>query len=225
MPFTDTTTQRQTAPATGSDCQFCGELESRTLPAPLAASTDITQRFVVDAAHWVAFPSVSPLRIGHVLVVPRRHLCSCAQASTHERAELEAITTDLSERLRTLGDKTLVFEHGIGQGRTGGCGIDHAHLHMVPCRPQEHADAFARLSTAVGPLEVGDTLSGFLADAPADSSYALIGTLDRVACRFSHDVPSQTLRRAVAEAIGCPTWDWRDLTDWSEYETTYAQLA
>lgn len=208
-----------------SGCPFCAELEGGRLETGLAAATHVTERFVLEADHWVAFPSVSPLRTGHVLVVPRRHLCSCAQASAKERAELDIVAAELSAKLRTSGHDALVFEHGVGRGRSGGCGIDHAHLHMLPCDRDEHDEAVSALAAALGPLDRLGSLSRYLDATSGSDSYALIGSVERVFCHVSHEIPSQTLRRAVAQAVGCPTWDWRDLTDWPTFERTYAQLA
>jgi ATP adenylyltransferase len=73
-----------------------------------------------------------PYNNGHLMVVPRRHIASLADATADELAELMAFTRDaeiaLSEAYNPQG-----INVGINLGRPAGAGIvDHVHIHLVP---------------------------------------------------------------------------------------------
>jgi ATP adenylyltransferase len=73
-----------------------------------------------------------PYNNAHLLVAPRRHVATLADASVEERAaiiELTArVTTALSGSMRPDG-----FNMGINQGKVAGAGIsEHLHLHVTP---------------------------------------------------------------------------------------------
>jgi hypothetical protein len=112
-----------------------------------------------------------------------------------------------------------VFEHGIRKDGSGGCGVVHAHLHVLPLEN----DVVDRVRNRV----VKDFTGALDADLPCffedvqNTSYLLFG-------RFSHSlvlvpsngVPSQYLRRSIAEEAGFGRWDWREYYGWDDFDCT-----
>ncbi|MDR1110016.1 MAG: HIT domain-containing protein [Deltaproteobacteria bacterium] len=73
-----------------------------------------------------------PYNNGHLMVAPRRHVATLAQASGAERlamANLAARATEVLDRAQGPDG----YNMGINQGRVAGAGIaDHLHLHVTP---------------------------------------------------------------------------------------------
>jgi ATP adenylyltransferase len=84
------------------------------------------------AAHNFAVMNLYPYNGGHVMVAPKRHIGSLAEAGAEELAEMMA----LAKRL----EKAISEEYapdglnlGMNLGKAAGAGVaDHIHLHLVP---------------------------------------------------------------------------------------------
>jgi ATP adenylyltransferase len=94
----------------------------------------------VEAAPLVLFGGVTcfvilnlyPYNNGHLMVVPRRHVASLAEAKPEELAEMiqlaRAAEMALTEAYHPQG-----LNVGMNLGRAAGAGVaDHMHVHVVP---------------------------------------------------------------------------------------------
>jgi ATP adenylyltransferase len=73
-----------------------------------------------------------PYNNGHLMVVPRRHVASLADASPEEQAELMGLTR-ASEMALTEVYHPQGLNVGMNLGRAAGAGVaDHMHIHVVP---------------------------------------------------------------------------------------------
>jgi len=73
-----------------------------------------------------------PYTGGHVMVAPRRHVGTLADATPDELAETMALARKLEQVLREEY-KPDGINLGMNLGRPAGAGVaDHIHLHMVP---------------------------------------------------------------------------------------------
>lgn len=73
-----------------------------------------------------------PYNNGHVMVVPRRHIATLAQATADELTELMALVRDC-ERVLTAAYAPHGINVGLNLGRAAGAGVaDHLHVHLVP---------------------------------------------------------------------------------------------
>lgn len=73
-----------------------------------------------------------PYTGGHVMVTPKRHLASLAEATPAELAELMALARRLEQVFREVY-RPDGLNLGMNLGRAAGAGIaDHIHLHVVP---------------------------------------------------------------------------------------------
>lgn len=75
---------------------------------------------------------ISPMRLGHLLLISETHHRSFAQAVAREgqvRAALEVVVRGI----RAQFPRALLVEHGSGStSATDGPCIDHAHIHVIP---------------------------------------------------------------------------------------------
>lgn len=73
-----------------------------------------------------------PYNNGHLMVVPRRHIATLAQASEAELTELIALART-AEAALTEAYAPHGMNMGINLGKPAGAGVlDHIHMHVVP---------------------------------------------------------------------------------------------
>jgi diadenosine tetraphosphate (Ap4A) HIT family hydrolase len=193
------------------DCCFCAELAGRDTEFH-ELYPDLDSRIVLETRSFVAMPSMGQLAPGHLLLMPRTHVASFGQLGPTLRAEAETVYRRLRAVLASRFSAPVSFEHGSPPGSTnGGCGIVHAHIHLVPVggfRDRRPADTGTgwRASTDAEWLNNAAVLSrrgsGYLMwhGSRAGAVY-----LDEVTA-----VPSQHLRQHVAKVLGRSEWDWRN---------------
>ena len=75
-----------------------------------------------------------PYNIGHVMVVPNRHVPSITDLNGNEINECGVLLTAIIKALaKVLGINYGDFDVGINIGRVAGAGIEeHMHIHVVP---------------------------------------------------------------------------------------------
>jgi diadenosine tetraphosphate (Ap4A) HIT family hydrolase len=106
-----------------SVCRLCGIRNS-------AAHWD---RVLLESDHFLVVPSKGGFLPGWLLIVPKHHLLSMAQLDPARSAELDSLTITVSDLVASRFAAPTTFEHGATcPGTIFGCGIDHAHLHVVP---------------------------------------------------------------------------------------------
>ena len=103
-----------------SDCLFC-KLVAGDVPADV----------VHDGERLLAFRDISPQASVHVLIVPKEHVTSLADAEDGHRAMLGdmlllARDIALAEGVSEAGYRTV-----INTGRDGGQSVGHLHLHLL----------------------------------------------------------------------------------------------
>ena len=206
-----------------AECEFCVELKSSAMPTGWARWTGLRERTVLESFHACVWPSISPLRAGHLLVVPRSHVTSIAQLDASELVDTLRLLDGAAARLAARWGAVGVFEHGVGAGCAGGCGVDHAHAHVLPLGADELPRVLAAFEKAFPGSETRPLAEALHAVGP-DDTYALVGTSASVALAVRDEVPSQLLRRIVGVCIGSSELDWRGLTGWDLFEESYRTL-
>lgn len=203
-----------TGPSTVPECEFCAEFASPAASrfgrcyAGLA-----TTRAVMDDGMIAAMPTMGQIFMGSMLVLPRRHWETTASMPARERAGAVSAALDLARVLRTLGNP-VIFEHGATCPTGGGCGIYHAHLHVVPLPgdvawrevlPGESREA-ASLDEALDGLASAQQYLLFHDTAGRTAMLDIAGAPGSA-------YPSQYFRRRLAERFGrADRWDWRRST-------------
>ncbi len=99
-------------------CIFC-RIAAGTIPATLVASND----------HAVAFRDLHPQAPSHLLVIPRRHVSSLAEAT--DAAELGALLLLAAEVARSEGLAETGYRVVANTGNDGGQTVHHLHLHVL----------------------------------------------------------------------------------------------
>lgn len=107
-------------------CHFCKNRfqKNRELGLPEASSV------IYEDDHIYVMPDISPLAVGHMLVVSKKHFQGYGGADVETIRSLEIF---LEYYRRKIGGRTYtLFEHGATVPYHAGASIDHAHMHIVP---------------------------------------------------------------------------------------------
>jgi ATP adenylyltransferase len=168
---------------------------------------------ILRTEHFVVVPSVGALVPGWTLVVPRRPLRNFSEASLGERTELAEIADTIAGALTLHGEQVFCFEHGSREaGSHTGCGVDQAHLHVVPLA-FDLIEAAARHSDGTIVWEEPRITAGPLDKLPRQGEYvALWRNSDRLTMIGKVRYPiSQWFRRVIADELGIGS-EWNYLT-------------
>lgn len=192
------------------NCVFCRELSGRRDTNFARLYPEFSSRVIAETDDLVVFPCIGQLTSGHSLVVTKVHYSNFAEAFSvlpDLAIQLNYILANTHELLGFKSKDTLYFEHGSITAEDGGCGIYHAHLHLVP---QAGSVKIGSLS-GNDPQNFKSLIDAYIA-INSDKPYALIGSERSGFNKESLHVaiPSQTIRRKVASELGCLSWDWRE---------------
>jgi ATP adenylyltransferase len=190
-------------------------------------SDEVWDQEILRTDRFVAVPSAGSLVAGWTLVVPRRPMLNLAQADATERDELEAIITKIAGQLSATGDVIFCFEHGSGwRGSATGCGVDQAHLHIVPL-PFDLLEAAAeRRDDAIDWQPAREGVSP-LAALPAAGEYVALWSATQQPMVGNVRRPiSQWIRRVIAEKLGIGAeWNYRSHPQTDRVRQTLKMLA
>ncbi|MCX4216286.1 HIT domain-containing protein [Pseudomonas sp. MCal1] len=192
------------------DCVFCRELQGSRDTNFARLYPELRSRVIAETESFVAFPCIGQLVEGHFLVVPRNHDCTLAQTRSRIGSTGNELTALLNAAHEALGRKlsaSLLFEHGALSPSDGGCGIYHAHLHVLPNAGHINCRDFIGSNNTFESKSLELLYEGI----PHKQSYALIGSDEHgfTSWNLTAPLPSQTLRKKVAAALDIGEWDWR----------------
>lgn len=206
-----------------SSCTLCKQIMDDKLPDEFIVKSGIRNRIFAHSTNFLSIPSISPITAGHVLILPKFHIKSIAQVDATYHYELISFVTEIIELIKTIFDIPIIFEHGIGEGKIGGCGVDHAHLHIIPIGLNIGKSAAKKLHILYNTKST--SLIDFLKITNKQESYLFYG-LDINNIDYIHDdiIPSQLLRKLIAGRIGKSHWDWKELYGWHDFRNTYFAL-
>lgn len=105
-------------------CIFC-RIVNGTIPATLVASN----------AHGIAFRDVNPQAPSHVLIIPRRHVRSLAEAT--DGVELGELLMLAAEVARAEGLEASGYRVVANTGMDGGQTVHHLHFHLFGGRSMQ----------------------------------------------------------------------------------------
>ncbi|MEW6412785.1 MAG: HIT family protein [Candidatus Zixiibacteriota bacterium] len=193
------------------DCEFCVELDSpiRSRFARVYGET-LASRVICETESFVALPTIGQLFKSSLLVLPKQHVETISSLEARDLKHLISLIDRLAGKVSTLGFP-IVFEHGAKCGTGHGCGIYHAHVHIVPVPSQvdcgrllgRHCQDTTDLIDAWLQLRNADN---YLVARDTHGSTGLIDLRDSK----DSDFPSQYMRRRLAELYGVQkSWDWR----------------
>lgn len=183
-----------------SMCQLCNADLTKAWNVPL-----------LESPNFVILPSLGALVEGWVLVVPKQHFLSMATLPDSLIPEMQLLKERASEALHRIYGAVCAFEHGpADKQRRVGCGVDHAHLHILPT----NLDLSAAVAPYLPPYPRwrNANLTDCRAAVKAGDDYLYLEQPIGEARIVRHpDLGSQLFRRAIAAHLGIPDeFNWRN---------------
>lgn len=193
--------------STDADCKYCD----------IATLEDA----VLSGLSGTAVPSFGAMVEGWLLVFPARHVLSVAELSETECADFEALVEEARHLVEERYGPTVQFEHGsAGVGRLAACGVDHAHVHVVPLV----IDLRRAIAALDLDLEFGWESVDSRVQMPRASDYVYLSDSTGAWVSYHQWLPGQVVRRAIAKSLGIEEWDWKQNARMSIVEATRARL-
>lgn len=194
-----------------ADCVFCRELGGSRETNFSKRYPEIASRIVGETTSLVAFPCIGQIGPGHFLVAPKTHISTLRNAwnripELHE--ELNALLTHVHSLFEVDPKDSLYFEHGALCPQDGGCGIYHAHMHVIPS--VGNVDLTHNFSKQRLPHHL--SIESALSSVNVDGCYLFFGSFVHgfFSQNLTSPLPSQTLRKLVARELSNRVWDWRE---------------
>jgi ATP adenylyltransferase len=165
-----------------------------------------------ESESFVIVPSVGALVEGWLLVVPKTPRLCFAHLDPSTFSELESFLADIVPIVQSSYGPISIFEHGsTATASPIGCGVDHAHLHLVPAECDLLAGA-----KQIAPNIQWSTVSAFpaLRDQVCDGYWFVQQPYGSGSCNVgvcSDGIPpSQLFRKVIATSLGHPeAFDWK----------------
>lgn len=106
-----------------ADCLFC-RIGAKQIPS----------KIVYEDPELFAFEDISPQAPTHILICPRKHFASLADASEQDQAvlgKLQLVAAQLARERKLQSGYRTVMNSGEGAGQS----VFHLHLHLLGGRP------------------------------------------------------------------------------------------
>lgn len=203
-------------------CSFCAKIASGQADQE-ACPWD---RVLFQSPNFVVLPTVGAIVEGWLLLVPKKHYLCMAALGNDLLSELNKLREYVSLVLQDCYGSIAVFEHGPARPKQAvGCGVDHAHLHMLPtnCNLIDGIrEVFPDSLQWRSVKGIQDAAAFYTAELP----YLYVEQPLNEAYLASHpNLPSQLFRRVLAAYTGRPErYDWRTFPEEHNVESTVRTL-
>ena len=101
----------------------------------LDGQTRVRSRYdaiILETENFAVVPSLGSLVAGWLIVVPKFPIARVADLRGDVHHEFELLVERCIEKVEGRFGQAFVFEHGGNKGSKVSCGVDQAHLHIVP---------------------------------------------------------------------------------------------
>lgn len=204
-------------------CDFCDEKEG--VKTVFNEIYDIKDRLVFETESFRLFPCMGCLREGHLLIASKKHYNAIGALDSEVMIELQGLVQKVVAFNKTeFKSETVVFEHGVtdDSGKTGGCGISHMHLHLLPMSKEEF-DSVSEIikKTKQNTVRQIKNLREVKKHYENQKTYIILSFLDSIDKKITDNsylitsdknhFESQYMRKVVSEVLKKREWDWRKI--------------
>ena len=207
-----------------ADCCLCKEIETGVFPAEYAAVYGVDKRICFESDNFIVIPSVSPIAVGHTMLLPKQHYTSMMACPKEMKDEALTLINSLYANLSDRFGQLFLFEHGVGRLDDVACGINHAHLHFVPLGGCNYDAIINRIENILGEC-TDNTLRDFILSNQDKNAYLMYGvTPSDMSLVYSNVIPSQIVRSSFSHVLKHSEWNWRQLNGKDEFVETVSLL-
>lgn len=164
-----------------------------------------------ETSNVVVTPTLGSIIPNWLLVIPKRYAANAAFWADSEYLTPSAVVQDIVRSFGCDPEHTIWFEHGaIAPGSIVGCGVDHAHIHILLSPPF----SFERLcveSQRESGLRWSCGRGNAYSVIDPEKSYFVVGQGDKFLLAQSVEAAgSQFFRKAIARIVHRDVaWDYR----------------
>lgn len=178
----------------------------------LSEFVPFSNRIIFSSDKFFCVPSLGQIVEGYCLIFPYREVLNLSILNSYEKQDLLKMLYKVNQVLSEKYGPTIIFEHGANAAKCKvGCGVDVAHLHIVPNFKLENVidkldSKYQRTSFHNNLMEWLDKLS------PLKRPYIMSGSPNGPIIMYDYGEKreSQVIRKILASmAPGHPEWDWR----------------
>ena len=184
------------------ECPFCKEEKNRN-DNPIKKD-----RIIAETKNLIVFPTTGGFVKNYQLIVPKKHLNCFGELTKEELQELKfLIEWQKNINKNYFNSNTSMFEHGaLIPHNTSGKSIVHAHLHVFP-NNTTLINKISKYGFNINRISDISELSTISRDF---ENYLYYQDIDGTNYVITHDgIPSQFLRKVLAESKGIENWNWR----------------
>ena len=178
-------------------------------------SIDFYNRKLYETESFAVIPSLGSIVEGWLLIIPKKEIISYGYLqSTALYYELESLIASVGGFVRELYGNFVLFENGACcQNKLVGCGVDYAHIHIVPTE-------YNLISIIEDKFEIyydwkkADTIRESANYISNNQPYLYYRTQQNESfITTNENIPSQLFRKALAYAMGVKDkYDWKNHT-------------
>jgi diadenosine tetraphosphate (Ap4A) HIT family hydrolase len=184
-------------------------------------------RILFESENFVVIPSLGSLVSGWLLIVPKRFSLNLSLLKKSELEELDNLATNCERTIKEkYGTNVVRFEHGpsIAKSKVG-CGVDYAHLHLVPINFDLIIGLQQLLHIDYYWTEINSLVS--LSDINFGANYLYYRNIaNQHFITVQENIPSQLFRRVIASYLHAPeTFDWKLFPQIDKIEDTINNLS
>jgi len=181
-----------------------------------------------ETENFKVIPSLGSMVEGWILIIPKRHYISLGQLNDNSLyEELSALTIYVAEILKKEYGEYVIFEHGAIEKETIiGCGVDYAHLHIVPVSLDLISETKNFLNYEFNWTEIGNlefTNFYYRQHIP----YLYYQTSNRKSyITTDQNIPSQLFRKVIATHLSIyEKFDWKKHVFINNIQATIERLS
>ncbi|WP_417590934.1 HIT family protein [Parasphingorhabdus sp.] len=169
-------------------------------------SKQVFDKPIAENGSFRCVASLGSIVPGWVLIIPKKPVLNLSMLDLTERRELHRFSVEIAKEIEIEYGFSTMFEHGPSSvGSVAGCGVDQAHLHIVPLSSNELKSAPSMNSNSWEKLE------GSWADLNVTfgREYLWFSDAQSSWITYPKSMTSQFFRKCVAEIVGIPDeWDY-----------------
>ncbi|KAA9008099.1 HIT family protein [Histidinibacterium aquaticum] len=180
------------------------------------------EHVVRETERFIVVPTIGALVEGWLLVIPKRRLENFSLLVRPERDELTELLGELSVKLARYPGQLHLFEHGGPKGSLVSCGVDQAHLHVVPLQ-------FSLLDEALAKTDVNWSSAPRIEELRpqlAQHEYLYAWSAGNGISGTLKHPKSQWFRKLIAQRLGrCDEWNYREFPHYEVADQTAKEVA
>ena len=176
-----------------------------------AKSAPLYDSVLLDLGEVVVVPTLGSIIPDWVLAIPKSRTGNIVQWRDDSRAAPLDIVAEIARRFGREPHSLIWFEHGPAtRGSTTGCGVDHAHIHIL-LQPPFDFSSFKKAAKRMSSLHWEEDVGNPYDLIKCGTSYLVAGSSGQsILARSVDSAGSQFFRRVIAHLVDkANLWDYR----------------